>query len=313
MHEWDDSLRRAYVFGNVAVDEVFQMRALPANGQSVLAQSNSMALGGKGANQAIALARTGVQTTLVTAIGADRNGELIERALAEEPLECTAMSRASTASDRSIILADEAGDNAVVTTNACAESLTLAECLPVLEQAREGDAVLVQGNLRPDLTLDLCKEAHRRKLWTIVNPSPFDDVFREILPLTDVLFLNEAEALELTKLSKDAATSALLSAGAAQVVLTLGPKGAIMATKTHILHVPAAPSLAVDPTGAGDIFEGVAVGSAILRGSGLDEAALIHGSFAAAVTVGRIGAVSAFPSVQDIAELIRDNSAVSDA
>ncbi|MDG4647487.1 ribokinase [Roseibacterium sp. SDUM158017] len=303
------SQRRAFVFGNAAMDEVFLVRDLPVAGASVLGTAGHTGLGGKGANQAIALARTGVPTTLVAAVGCDWHGREIRAALSREPLGTALLERADLPTDRSIVFAQANGDNVIVTTNACAASATLAECLSVLETARAGDAVLLQGNLAVDVTAALCHECARRGLFLVLNPSPFDAALGELVPLADALFVNQTEAHGLTGLPPREAVDALLRAGASQVVLTLGAEGSLLGSKDGVVRVPAETVEVVDVTGAGDCFEGVAVGSALLRGSGIDVAALRHASRAAADTIGAVGAAGAFPDAARIAALIAETPA----
>jgi ribokinase len=299
--------RHAFVFGNAAMDDVLSVRALPSAGESVLGTAAHAGLGGKGANQAVALARTGVPTTLVAALGVDWHGRAVREALAREALGTVLIERADRPTDRSVIFAQPDGDNVIVTTNACAADLSLAECLPVLSRARAGDAVLLQGNLRLDVTAALCREGRRRGLLVVLNPSPFDAAFRDLVAFADALFVNEAEAHGLTGFARRDAAAALLEAGAAQVVLTMGAEGSLLAARDATIHLPAAASRVVDVTGAGDCFEGVAVGSALRRGTRIDAVALGHAARAAALTIGRVGAVQAFPTAGRIAELMAES------
>ncbi|WGH79600.1 ribokinase [Jannaschia ovalis] len=298
--------RRALVFGNAAIDEVFQVRDLPAAGESVLGRAGHTGLGGKGTNQAIALARTGVPTRLVAAVGTDWHGRAIRDALGHEPVEPALVDRPDIPSDRSIIFAQEDGDNVIVTTNACARSLTFADCRAELAGARPGDAMLLQGNLDRDVTAALCRAGRDRGLFTVLNPSPFDAGLRDLLPLTDALFVNANEARALTGCAGRDAVAALRRAGVAQVVLTLGAEGALLGSGADILHVPARPAEVVDVTGAGDCFEGVAIGSALRRRTRLDEIAIRHAGRAAAHTIGSLGTARAFPSPRRMSEILDD-------
>lgn len=306
MNQNDNRRRQAFVFGNVVIDEVFLLRDLPAPGESVHGALGSTGLGGKGANQAIALSRTGLSTTLVTAAGADEYARMIKEAIAREPLDVTLLERADIATDRSIIFAQANGDNVIVTTNACAASLTTTECLAALATAHAGDAVLLQGNLSFAVTAALCRECRDRDLYLVLNPSPFDAAFRDLVPFADVLFVNETEARGLTGRSRAGAIAALLAMGARSVVLTLGREGALLGSRDRMIEVAALNVDVVDVTGAGDCFEGIAVGSALLRGTRLDETALRHASRAAARTIQGAGAAVSFPGPEEVARIISD-------
>lgn len=295
---------RAFVFGNAALDETFQVQALPAQGESVLARTQHVGLGGKGANQAIALARTGVPTVFVSAVGTDTQGRDILTALDREPLECTVLERPQIASDRSMILAQDDGENVVITTNECAQSVTLEDCRAVLSRARSGDVVILQGNLDTHVTGSLCRECKRLGLSVVLNPSPFHRALCEFLPHADVLFVNAVEALALSNLTGKGAVMSLLQAGADTVVLTLGEEGSLLGSARGLTHVPACGTDVVDVTGAGDCFEGMAIGSALLRRCSIDERALHHASQAAALVIGKAGAVRAFPSAEQMASIL---------
>lgn len=295
-----DGGRQAFVFGNAAIDEVFLLSALPDPGESVLGVAGHTGLGGKGANQAIALARTGIPTTFVAAVGKDPFGKRIRESLAREPLTVTLLERPSLATDRSIILAEADGDNVIVTTNDCAASVSLTECLSALGAARSGDAVLLQGNLRAEVTAALCRECRDRALHLVLNPSPFDTAFKDIVPLADAIFVNETEAQRLTGKRRAEAIEALVRMGVRQVVLTLGREGAMLGSRDRTLKVPGVAVEVVDVTGAGDCFEGVAVGSALRRRTTIDEAALRHARQAAAHTIRAVGASRSFPTSEAI-------------
>lgn len=297
-------MRRAFVFGNAAMDEVFLVSDLPASGESVLGRAGHVGLGGKGANQAIALARTGVPTTFVAVVGKDWHGDAIREVISREPLERLLIERPDISSDRSIVFAQEDGENVIVTTNKCAESLSITDCRRSLGQAQFGDMVLLQGNLKMDVTVALAHECARLGVSVVLNPSPFDPAMGELLPLVQTLFVNETEARGLIGLSGREAVLALLGSGVRQVVLTLGARGALLGSGSEVVHVPSAQANVVDVTGAGDCFEGVAVGSAFLRGTDLDETAIRHASLAAARTIAVVSAAQAFPTAEHISEIL---------
>jgi ribokinase len=297
-------MRRAFVFGNAAIDEVFRVPTLPSAGESVLGRVRHAGLGGKGANQAIALSRTGVPTHLVAAIGTDWHAAAIRDALACESVDAVLIARDATASDRSIICAQDNGENVIVTTNDCARSLSIADCARQLEDVQPEDVVLLQGNLRVDVTAEIATAARGRGARVILNPSPFNVDFARLLPTVDALFLNETEAYGLTGVSGAAAIAALQGDGEVRVVLTMGARGALLGTPGGIVHVAAQPARAVDVTGAGDCFEAVAVGSALLRATQIDEIALFHGALAAAHTVEGLGTVPSFPDAEMLSRIM---------
>ncbi|MFA1622022.1 ribokinase [Rhizobium mongolense] len=287
---------RAYVIGNVTVDETISVSAMPEAGASILGHEETRDLGGKGANQAVVMGRAGLASILVAAVGDDFRAEIIRSQLAEEPVDARLVGLAGKASDFSIIFTTPDGENAIVTTTDSAGSLTLSEAIRPLAESTAGDLVVLQGNLSDDVTRGILEEARRRQLVTAFNPSPLRRFFADLWPLIDIAFLNKGEAESLTGTGGQAAASTLISAGVKYAVLTLGGEGAMLASRAGTLKIPAAPVTAIDTTGAGDTFMGTALASCALRGVPLDARAIRHATTAAALTVSRRGTRSAFPT-----------------
>ncbi len=296
---------RAHVIGNVAVDETISVSTMPEAGASILGREETRDLGGKGANQAVVMGRTGLPTILVSAVGEDFRAQTIRNQLALEPVETKLITLAGRSSDFSIIFTTPDGENAIVTTTDSAGSLAPEEAIAALDGATAGDLLVLQGNLSEATTFGLLREARRRKLVTAFNPSPLRPYFEAFWPLIDIAFLNRGEAESLTGSSSGAATDWLLQAGVAHVVLTLGGDGALLASQSKpVSNIPAASAKAIDTTGAGDTFMAVALASAALRGVELDRRAISHAAAASALTVSRRGTRSAFPTSEEMRSIL---------
>lgn len=291
---------RAFVVGNIALDETIRVAELPDPGASILGEELSRDLGGKGANQAIVLGRSGLACRLVAAVGQDTRAAEVRRRLTQEPLEADLVEVPGVASDFSIILAAEQGENCIITTNAAASGLAPAEALARLAGAGPGDMLVLQGNLSAETTRALLADGRDRGMTTVLNPSPLRPFFGTLWPLVGVACLNRGEAQAL------GGTDALRAAGVGVVVLTLGKEGAVLIRNGEAVRVPAHPGPVVDPTGAGDSFLAVALASAARRGEGLDARALDHAARAATLTVGRPGTLAAFPSAGELATILAD-------
>jgi len=296
---------RAHVIGNVAVDETISVSTMPEAGASILGREETRDLGGKGANQAVVMGRTGLPTTLVAAVGEDFRAQTIRNQLALEPVEAKLITLAGRSSDFSIIFTTPDGENAIVTTTDSAGSLTPEEAIAALDGAAAGDLMVLQGNLSEVTTFGLLQEARRRGLVTAFNPSPLRPYFGDFWPLVDIAFLNRGEAQSLTGSSDGAATARLLQSGVRHVVLTLGGDGALLASRdAMIATIPAVAAKALDTTGAGDTFMAVALASAALRGVELDTRAISHAASASALTVSRRGTRSAFPTAEEMRSIL---------
>jgi ribokinase len=199
----------------------------------------------------------------VAGIGRDARAAALRRALAAEPVEPCLIEYPDRRSDASLILCEANGENAVVTTQDCARSLTLAELRPRLDAG----LLVLLGNLRPEVTTAFLAEAGRRRILRALSLSP-------------------VERIAAPALSRQAAP-----------VRTLGAEGAELWQGGHcVAAVPAPRIRLVDPTGAGDCFLGTLLASMLRRGAAAPgppdlEVAAWAGSVAAA----RKGTQAAFP------------------
>ena len=296
---------RAYVVGNVAMDQTFEVDALPQEGQSILGTQRSSELGGKGANQAIVLARCGVPVTFIGGVGDDAQADKLRQRLTQEPLDARFATLPGLATDLSIVMAEPCGGNIIVTTVDCARALDVATVMPVLDEASPGDFMVLQGNLSPRVTEELFDVAHRKGLKVVFNPSPAEAAFQPLLARAAMVFVNEAEAQTYTGHSGEKAVRALLSMGSRTVVLTRGAQGALLGLPSgSIEEIAAHPCDVVDTTGAGDTFQSVVLAAVMLAGGPVSRRALEVAAKAAGITISRFGTVSALPSRQDLASLL---------
>lgn len=301
--------RKAVVIANASVDETYAVASLPRPGESMIGTFLARDLGGKGANVAMVLARAGVATTLVAAVGDDDRGAFVRSRLAAEPLTTSLVPAAGLPTDLSIIYATPDGDNAIVTTVAATRKLEVVHANAVMDTLAARDLVVLQGNLEREVSFALIEAARRRNLVIALNPSPLLPWLADAISRVQIVFANEAEAEELTGEGGDAAVQALLASGAEQVIVTRGAAGSVLGTRHgsndkhgdfRLVTVAAESIEVVDTTGAGDTFMAVALASAARRGVSIDEVALMHATRAAAITVSRRGTASAFPDTHEL-------------
>lgn len=283
---------RVYVAGNIVIDETWFIHELPHKGESIHGIKTSQDIGGKGANQAIVIARCGIDTRLIAATGNDINGQWIRQRMQREKLALVPENSLSDHSDTSIIFNSSDGDNAIITTMAAADTLDVETILPYLADALPGDILLQQGNFSVAKTRALFTRAKSRGLTTVFNPSPVNPDFATLWPLIDIAVVNQHEA-EL-----------LRPAGVTTLIVTHGAAGVELFHNGQHTFCPAAPVTAVDSTGAGDTFLAVFLASMLSRGAPPDLLALQHATAAAAITVSRTGTLNAFPGEDELAALL---------
>ena len=289
-----------HVVGNVCVDSSFRLQRLPQPGETLNAAAAGEGVGGKGANQTAAAARTGAAVVLWAPVGRDAASQRMESLLATE-IPKRDLTRLDLPCDRSVILIDRAGENVIVTAAACAEAFDPLAMTGLADTWAAGDMLLMQGNLQPAVTAACLKAARDAGLFTILNPSPLP---AEPLDLTTVSLLvaNRPEAEALTgEADAERAARRLQGMGAENVIVTLGAAGALLVQAGSLLRIPAAEAEAIDASGAGDCFAGTLAGF-FAQGASLPEAARLA-TQAAGIAVGRAGTLASFPSRAELSAL----------
>ena len=296
---------RLHVVGNVCVDTSFRLPRLPRPGETLNATSIVEGIGGKGANQAVAAARSGAAVCFWSALGDDDMADGVSETLKSD-LEVDRLIRLPLSTDRSTILLEEAGENAIVSAVACARAFDPIRQSALTRTWSKGDILLMQGNLFREVTASCLKFAGRSGLKTVLNASPLSDMTVEDLADVDLVIVNQGEAAALTGMeSPRAAANLLLDNGARSVVVTLGSQGSLIwdqADQTPVF-LAAPKSAVVDTSGAGDCFAGVLVGL-LAQGKSLTAAANLA-TKAASISVGRLGTLASYPSRVEISDIIK--------
>ncbi|CAN7291886.1 ribokinase [Rhizobium sp. LjRoot30] len=291
-----------HVVGNVCVDTSFRLERLPRPGETLNASTAVEGLGGKGANQAAAAARTGATVTLWAPVGRDAAGDRMASLLSADILDLR-LSHLDLPCDRSVILIDRQGENVIVTAAACAEAFDPLATSLLASTWRAGDMLLMQGNLGADVTAQCLEAARAAGLFTVLNPSP---LLVDPLDLARVslLVVNRPEAEALTgETDAERAAERLLAMGATAVIVTLGSEGALIVDTSSRLYIPAEKRDAIDASGAGDCFAGTLAGL-LAQGASLPDAARLA-TQAAGIAVGRAGTLASFPTRAEIAALTK--------
>ncbi|MER8366753.1 ribokinase [Mesorhizobium sp. M1378] len=293
-----------HVVGNACVDTVFRVGRFPAAGETLNAVSYADGLGGKGANQAVAAARTGAEVTFWTALGKDPAGAWIRSRLDSE-LSDLEVSEFELPSDRSTIVVDRGGENFIVSGVACSEAFDPVAQTALVRWIAPGDILVCQGNLRAAVTNACLGAARENGARTVLNASPIDAISLPDLGLAEVLVVNQSEAKTLTgRDDMTAAAGALVAQGAGTVVITLGAAGCLVLSPDYgePLRLPAPQVEALDTSGAGDVFCGCLAGG-LARGMPVTSA-LELALAAAAIAVTRPGTLASCPSASEMAVLI---------
>jgi ribokinase len=301
---------RVVVIGSVNVDVTVRADRLPGRGETVTGGTAHRGGGGKGANAAVAAARAGAQVELVAAVGDDEPGA---SALAE--LRAAGVGAGGVvalpdvATGTAVIVVDAAGDNQIAVASganhaldaehveaalrrAAGEAATPGAASPVCDaQALEGaGAFLISFEIPDAAILAAARIAAAAGAALVVNPAPARPLPDGLAATRPILTPNQHEAAALTgEQDPERAARALAAATGAPVVVTLGPRGALVAEPGGATTLHPAPAVdALDATGAGDVFNGV-LATALAAGAALPHA-VGTAVAAAAASVTRAGA-----------------------
>lgn len=251
------------VLGSLNVDHVTEVPHFPVPGETVLAESSDFHAGGKGANQAVAVARAGVSVRMIGAVGADSDGDFMLASMAQDQIDTAGVQRLSDEhTGRAIISVQEDGENTITVVSGANHQLDPAITDSAVGSLSAQDTLLMQLEIPLDHVEAAARSAHHTGARVILNAAPAQHLGR-LLDFVDVLVVNEQECLTVGEgegvLSNDDAVATAMAISAkrdVQVVVTLGPDGAAFTSGSDPEHLPAPRVDAVDTTGAGDTFTG---------------------------------------------------------
>lgn len=300
-------MTRIVVVGSANVDLVARVPYIPEPGETVIGTEFMQAMGGKGANQAVAAARLGAEVSLIARLGDDAYGETCLASYAESGVDTRAVQRtAGVSTGLALISVADNGENSIVVISGANAWLTPQDVQAHADLLTQADAILLQLEIPLETVSAAVEIAHQAGRRVILNPAPYRALPRTLLEKITVLTPNLPEAQHLlgTAMYEDTMMAKeILGAGPQNVIITLGGKGALVAGAWGQTHVDAYHVKAVDTTGAGDAFSaGLAVG--LGEGLALDEAAKFAAG-AAAVAVTRVGAQPSMPTREDVVALMQ--------
>lgn len=298
------------VIGSSNTDMVMQVREFPRPGETIMGCGFLQNQGGKGANQAVACARLGADTSFVGKLGCDPLAQNTISLLRQEGIDVSHLTQTSESpSGTAFIMVDSHGENSIIVNsgaNACLTEADINSATPLIARA---SVVLMQLESPVPVLTHAARVAKKNDAIVVLNPAPapFSPLPGELLKHVDILIPNQTETERLSGVRvKDDETllqaiNRLLEMGVGQVVVTLGPRGAMTVIDGQPLMVPGFKVEAVDTTAAGDTFCG-ALCVRLSQGSSIEEA-MRFSCKAASLTVTRMGAQQSIPHLSEIAAL----------
>jgi ribokinase len=299
-----------HVFGSLNMDLVCESPRLPAPGETLLGHRFQTVAGGKGANQAVAAARLGAETTMVGRVGDDDFGQTLIDSLKQAEVNTHNVIVDQTISTGvASIVVDDAGNNQIVVVPGANGKVDDSDVQRLAQQFRPGDFLLLQLEIPLSVVISAAAIAKEKAVTVLVDPAPAQaDLPEAFFTHTNILTPNQVEASQLVgfpvtniQTAMDAAQT-LIKRGIELAIVKLGAEGAVLATKTECFHQTAFTVEAVDTVAAGDAFNaGLAVA---LAESMTLPAAGRFASGVAACSVTQRGAQTSMPNRAAVEALI---------
>ena len=295
------------ILGIFVADISFSGKKIPSIGETILGDSYNISPGGKGSNQAIAIARLGGNVSLISKLGKDNYGNLALKTFKENKINSLTIIHSSDFQTgvAGIMVDKKTGKNAINVITGAPSTLTIPEVDKYINTIKNSKIFLTQLEVPKDVTLHCLKAAKKNNVITILNPAPASEITEEFFNNIDYFTPNETEAEFYTgvkisnKKEAKAAAHKLLNLGVKKVIITLGENGLFYSDGKEDIYIKALLLNNVrDTTGAGDAFNG-GFAYALSRNKTIKDSLNLANKVAGLSTL-KAGAGNAMPFFKDL-------------
>ncbi|MDE6966201.1 MAG: ribokinase [Clostridiales bacterium] len=308
-----------YVLGSINNDVSLELERIPKKGETIIADGCRMGLGGKGANQAVAIARLAMRgadkahkaVKMIGLVGNDAVGTEMINKLDAANVDTEFVRQVNRATGTAIIaLTGKDKDNRIIVYSGANLGLSKSDVDEALEHATSADTLLCQLEVPLYIVAYALRKAHAIGMTTVLNPAPAKELPDDFYYNVDLIVPNETETQILTGINpKDwdsqlAAMRVFHERGVRYVVLTLGANGAAISDNGKLIsHIPACKTTVADTTAAGDTFVGALSLTYPHVGMYSFKEACLFATKASSITVSRRGAAESIPSFDEVCSL----------
>ena len=294
------------VLGIFVADISFSGPKIPAVGETILGNKYNVGPGGKGCNQAVAIARLGAKVNFISKIGKDSYGELALNTLTKNKINTESVIQDENLQTgvAGILVDKNSGKNAINVIVGAPSTLKVAEIDKHIDIIKNSKIFLTQLEVPKDVTLHCLKTAKENGCLTILNPAPASEITKEFYSNIDYFTPNETEAefytgIKITneKEAKQAAEK-LIDLGIKKIIITLGEKGLFYSDGKEEIFLKATSVKAIDTTGAGDAFNG-AFSVALAKSLKIVDA-LEFSNKVAGISTTKEGAANSMPTYEEV-------------
>ena len=298
-------MSEALVFGGVNLDQVVYLSRPPKEGETLEGENIETFLGGKGANQAVALSRLGASVSFVGNVGRDSFGEELTASLSSEGIDLSMLGSVNKKTGTALINVFENSENQIIYIPG-ANKLT-SHKQATSESLEAANIIVSQMEVNPKEVEQLFANSKNKNCINVLNLAPFKEPSNTLIAHTDILVFNELEFSLFTSLD----TSIPLELDSLKeklenlnlnhklsLIVTLGERGLVYYKNHKMDYIEAVKVNAVDTVGSGDCFVG-ALSYSLLQGRSLEESCEFANK-SAALSVTKKGAATSMPKMEEV-------------
>ncbi|GAA0178791.1 ribokinase [Clostridium sediminicola] len=302
-------MNKVCIVGSMNMDVVLSVKAMPKEGETIFSDEMKMIPGGKGANQAVAAARSGAEVIMIAKTGEDANGKKLIDELIKDNIESKFIFKdRNNPTGTAIITVDNDANNSIIVVSGSNMTLNKKDIIECEDGIKGSDIVITQFETPMEAGIEAFKIAKDNSKITILNPAPAKEIKDELLKYTDIIVPNETEVFSLTGIevhdleTAKVAAKELNNKGVKYVIVTLGEKGAALIGDGMAEIIPAFKVEAVDTTAAGDSFIGGFSSKLDIKNINFEsvKAAILYGNKVSSIAVQRPGAQPSIPYLEEL-------------
>lgn len=297
-------MKNICVIGSLNMDLVVNVDTMPKPGQTLLGGNFKEVPGGKGANQAVAMARLEGNISMIGKVGNDSFGKTLIEALNDDNVNTNHVHIANCSTGVAFITVDKNAQNAIVVAPGANFQLNKDDIDKNIDCIKNSDIVVIQLETPLETVKYALQVAKDLNKYTILNPAPAVKLDDEIIKNVDLLTPNETELEIISEIKIEneddiiKAASKVIEKGVKELIVTLGSKGSLYINEERSFFKSAYKVEAVDTTAAGDSFTG-ALAVALSNNKTMEEA-MDFASKVGALSVMKEGAQSSLPTLKDV-------------
>ena len=297
-------MKKICVIGSLNMDLVVNVDEMPKKGQTLIGNSFKEVPGGKGANQAVAIARLGAEINMIGKVGNDSFGQTLINQLKTDNVNTDHIHIENCSSGVAMITVDKNAENSIVVAPGANFKVLEEDIDKCIDGIKESEIVVLQLETPINTIKYALEKSKEFNKFTILNPAPAVKLEDDIIKNVDLLTPNETELEILSGVKINCeedikkAAQVMIQKGVKQLIVTLGSKGSLYIDKDNMKFKKSYKVKAIDTTAAGDSYTG-ALAVALSQDKDIEEA-MDFASKVGALSVMKEGAQSSLPILKDV-------------